>query len=145
MAITPKGIYFPTGEDAANWATIFYTMANSIDSALSDFTYDSGWIPITNFQNGWASYYRDTYRTCQRRKIGLQVFMTGLIRYGTRAVTAFSVPSGFIPSKNLYVAALTGSNGVTRLDLTSAGNVIHNGPQLASNGWLSISELNYYV
>lgn len=97
MAITPKGIYYPEGSTNADFPSIFSTLASSIDSALGDFTYDSGWIdvPTSQMQNGWETY-NTTGSRVRYRKVGKVVKLDGIARNGT-SNDAFTLPVGFRP------------------------------------------------
>lgn len=152
MAITPKGIYYPEGSTNADFVSIFSTLASSIDSALGDFTYDSGWIdvPSSQMQNGWQTYNTTTYQVAYR-KIGLSVFHRGLIRYGTEGTSMYVVPNGFRPTRGseIFYALSSGlipSNGGhkgVRVQVVSGGIVSQVGTSALGNGFISLNCINY--
>ena len=143
MAVTPKGIYYPTGDDAANWATIFQTMANSIDTALGDFTYDSGWIPITNFQNGWKSYYTAENTQAAYRKVGKIVHCSSLIGYGTSMGTIFTLPSGFRSKISVYFCVLNNNVESIRAEAHSTGTIQFPRTGRTPSGYYSLTGANF--
>lgn len=155
MAMTPKGIYFPEGTTNANFVSIFSTLAASIDAALGDFTYDSGWIDVaTNeMSNGWTTYNTSSFQVAYRR-VGKWVYHRGLIRYGTEASEMYTVPDGFRPSKGTEIfycmtsGSITGSGGYkgTRIDVRVSGTVSQVGSNTAlGNGFISLSNIGYYI
>lgn len=130
MAMTPKGIYFPEGTTNANFVSIFATLANSVDNALGDFTYDSGWVNVGTAEmlNGWETY-NTTGSRVRYRKIGKTVYLDGIARRGT-ANDIFTLPVGFRPIgvyPNFGAAVTTSTvndSGTTaRLRVTTGGIV----------------------
>ena len=130
MAMTPKGIYFPEGTTNANFVSIFATLASSIDTALGDFTYDSGWIDVSTAEmmNGWETY-NTTGSRVRYRKIAKTVYLDGIARNGT-ARDIFTLPVGFRPISVYpnFGAAVTSSSTTAagesaRLRITTGGLV----------------------
>lgn len=155
MAMTPKGIYIPEGSVNADFPSIFATLASSIDSALGDFTYDSGWIdvPTSQMQNGWETYNTTSFQVAYR-KVGKSVNIRGLIRYGTEATTMFVLPTGFRPTKGTEIfycmtsGAVTSNGGYkgTRMDVNIAGNVSQVGDNTAlGNSFISLNNIQFLV
>ena len=153
MAMTPKGIYFPEGSTNADFVSIFSTLAASIDTALGDFTYDSGWIDVSNseMQNGWVSYNSSGFRVAYR-KIGKTVYHGGLIRYGTEGTAIYTVPVGFRPSRGTEIfycltsGVITGSGGLkgARVQITTGGTLTHVGTNISlGNGFISLNGVTY--
>lgn len=153
MATTPRGIYFPDNMTNANLTAIFATMASSIDDAL-DFTYDSGWINVSNsqMQNGWTSYNTSGF-VFRYRRVGLFVQLNGLIRNGTEQSTIFTMPTRFrpAPSNTVVTGCLTsvshsGSNSgskVTRIDVRSSGVMSQYDSVNLGSGWISLYNIRY--
>lgn len=120
MAMTPKGIYIPEGSVNADFPSIFAALASSIDSALGDFTYDSGWIdvPTSQMQNGWETY-NTTGSRVRYRKVGKEVKLDGIIRRGT-GTNVFILPLGFRPISVYpnYAGCIVATSG-TNLNLSA--------------------------
>ena len=153
MATTPKGIYYPEGSTNSNFVSIFSALASSIDAALGDFTYDSGWINVQEgeFLNGWESYNTGSYQVAYR-KIGLTVYHRGLIRYGTEGTAMYIVPEGFRPTRGseifytLTSGTLPSSGGLkgTRVQVVSGGTVSQVGTNTAlGKGFISLNPIIY--
>ena len=73
--------------------------------------YDSGWITITNLQNG-AKNWDSNFAPPQYRKIGKVVYLRGLFTAGTMELAQFVLPDGFRPNQmyaSLIVRHGTGS------------------------------------
>lgn len=71
--------------------------------------YDTGWVPITAFQNGWTSPANDV----AVRRVGKQVFFKGTITNSTTSTTyslAFNIPAGFRPPMTKRLAITSNSN-----------------------------------
>ena len=152
MAITPKVIYYPEGTTNSNFVTIFSTLASSIDSALGDFTYDSGWINVysEDMLNGWEPYNSTSFQVAYR-KIGLSVFHRGLIRNGTEGTSMYVVPNGFRPTRGseIFYALSSGlipSNGGhkgVRVQVVDGGTVSQVGTSALGSGFISLNCINY--
>lgn len=147
MAMTPKGIYFPEGSTNADFVSIFSTMASSIDSALGDFTYDSGWIGVedSEMSNGWKSY-NQTNSKVHYRKVGKLVSLRGRVRGGDPG-KVFNLPSGFRPSSiiwwtnernGLYQDTVNGqvqTNGSVETRTSGSGSI----------GWFPMTSCMFFV
>ena len=150
MATTPKGIYFPEGKTKANFIEIFRNIAESVDKALQDFTYDSGWINQTEFGNGWERYNSTGFRVAYRR-VGKTVYHTGLIRYGTEGTQLYRVPVGFRPTKGIETfycltsATITNNGGYkgTRIYVNTEGRVRQEGSVSLGTGFISLNNIIY--
>lgn len=129
MATTELGIYFPSEGTNADFVSIFTTLANSVNQAISDFTYDSGWIAVSQSEmsNSWEPY-NSTGSHVRYRKIGKITYLDGIIRYGT-GTDVFTLPEGFRPKGVFpnFAAPITStgtqSNNNARLRVTTAGVV----------------------
>lgn len=129
MATTELGIYFPTEGTNADFVSIFSTLANSVNDAISQFTYDSGWIAVSQneMSNSWEPY-NSTGSHVRYRKIGKITYLDGIIRYGT-GNDVFTLPEGFRP-KGVWpnfaapiTSTGTSSNNNARVRVTTAGVV----------------------
>lgn len=155
MAMTPKGIYIPEGDTNVDFLSVFSTLASSIDSALGDFTYDSGWINVatSQMQNGWTTYNTTGFQVGYRR-VGKHVHFRGLIRYGTPNTVMFNIPVGFRPStvqELVYCMASgvipsDGGHKGVRIDVRYSGEVFQVGNNVnLGNGFISLSNISYFV
>lgn len=78
-------------------------------AALETLTAPSTWTAVT-FQNSWMDYGAG-YQTVQYRKVGDIVYLRGLMRNGTLAAVAFTLPVGFRPpSATMQFGPGSGSN-----------------------------------
>ena len=152
MAITPKGIYYPEGTTNSNFVTIFSTLASSIDSALGDFTYDSGWIDVqdSDLMGNWEKVNTTGSRPRYRR-IGKLVSMEGGVRGGTTgASTIFTLPVGFRP-EGVWARSLcaqsssgTGFHRATLINVQTSG-VVSSGGVMDSSTSLYLGNINFFT
>jgi hypothetical protein len=94
---------------------------------------DSDWITPT-LNSGYASL-SSPYGPVQYRKIGNIVNIIGLVT-GSATGVVFTLPEGYRPPTNV-VALSNSSNGVGRVDVTTAGNV-EIGVTNNSGSWISL-------
>lgn len=153
MATTEKGIYYPDANTNSDFLSIFSTLASSIDSALGEFTYDSGWISVRDEEmlNGWESYNSSSYQVAYR-KLGNSVYLRGLIRRGTEGSEMFTLPSGFRPSRGSEIfycltsgtISNNGGHKGTRINVLTSGTVSQTGTNTAlGNGFISLSNISF--
>lgn len=141
--------------------------------------YDTGWL-----QTGvtWGTTYESYSPTVasnvfEYRRVGMRVELRGLIRRitsnytSTAASTMVTMPVGFRPSRNLFVASVTNAElvsgaasagtahthtigtsantgPVVRISVNSAGTIqvsIGGGTTLAVDNWVSVSGISYFV
>lgn len=96
---------------------------------------DSGWLTPT-FTNSWVNYDPTTWTVAQYRKKSGVVYLEGLIKNGTVGLSAFTLPAGYRPLKNLIFAVIDGLNTGQRLDVNSNGTVV---PDSGNNGYFSLN------
>lgn len=121
MAMTSKGIYYPTSGTLAQYPQIFESIALSVDNAIGDFSYDSGWIYISNteLEGLWAGSLEPGHEPRYRR-VGDFVQMSGLVMGGSSSSRIFTLPPDMRPtsSQQLLVPVTT-----PRPDPTSPGHI----------------------
>lgn len=91
--------------------------------------------------NGWVNYGGDYSTAGYMKDENGNVFIRGLVRYGTISTTLpmFYLPVGYRPSRKIIRAIVTSPNVMGRLDIAPDGAVI---PNAGSNAWFSI-EVNF--
>lgn len=148
MATTNLGIYYPTEETNADFVAILSTLANSVDAAINNFTYDSGWIavPQSEMLNDWEPYNASGSHV-RYRKIGKIVYVDGIARYGTNA-DIFNLPVGFRPNgvyPNFGGTTVGSSPSAVRLRVTSnTGTVQAYAPnQAARDAGVGLSAISF--
>lgn len=105
------------------------------------------WIPVT-FQNAWVDY-GPPYQTAQYA-IGQDnwVHVRGLIKNGTFANPAFTLPVGFRPPANLLSAQCSSTGALEcycRVDFQSDGQVVpRTSAGGATNGYVSVN-FDFYL
>ena len=103
---------------------------------------DSGWQTPT-LLNGWVNYDTNAYQAARYRKIGDEVYITGLVRSGTLGTAVFNLPVGYRPLRNLHFATLCSTGGAAQLAVleikgtngSPAGDVHAN---IAGQTWYSL-------
>jgi len=85
---------------------------------------DSGWITAT--LNSPYTNFGSPYGDVQYRKIGDIVNIQGLVNANSAAngSTIFTLPSGYRPSLRLVFAQANANTSITRIDITTDGDVI---------------------
>lgn len=148
MAMTPKGIYFPEGSTNADFVSIFSTLAASIDAALGDFTYDSGWIDVSNSElgGGWENYNTSTNQFSYRR-VGKWVACKGRLRRGNAGDTIFNFPNGFRPPGTMYFQGERNANMEASINILVESNGILTTRTSGSLtiGWLPLTDIHYFT
>ena len=84
---------------------------------------DTGW-QVPAYQNGWVDYDA-TYGPVRYRRIAGITFIRGLAKNGTAGAVIFTLPVGYRPGIKLLFAVDVNANAHGRLDVDSAGQVIH--------------------
>lgn len=157
MAMTSKGIYYPTSGTLAQYPQIFESIALSVDNAIGDFSYDSDWIYISNTELGgsWAGYLAPGHEPRYRR-VGDFVQMSGLVMGGSSTSTIFTLPPDMRPtsSQQLLVPVTTPSPDPTspghtniRVDVQLGGSVQTNSSavSLSSTDMLVLDAVNFTI
>ncbi len=98
----------------------------------------SDWVPVTSFSNSWVNFGGGFAPAAYRRDASGNVWVRGLIKSGTVATTAFTLPVGYRPSAdgNLIFAGVDGAGTGIRLDVQTNGAVV---PQGGNNTFWSVS------
>lgn len=93
------------------------------------------------FENSWVNF-GGVYPTCAFRKLatGL-VVIKGSAKSGTSASTIFTLPVGYRPGATHSIASIDGSNGLSRIWVTSAGAMQK---PLGSNNQIELN-MTYYA
>jgi|SRR5690625_1310269 len=151
MPTTPGGIYFPDGNTNADFVSIFSTVAASIDAAINNFTYDSGWVDVQpdDFVNDWETY-NTTGSRVRYRKIGKITYLDGITRRGT-GTDVFTLPTDFRPVEvwaNFAVPVAVSTNNTyghsARLRVTAAGVVqVYQATQANRDSGIGLSGVSF--
>lgn len=94
-------------------------------------TFSGTWVNEGTTYND-AGYYRER---------GGRVHLKGVIKSGTINTTAFTLPTGYRPSRRQIFIANT-NTGIGRLDVDTNGNVI---PVSGGTTWFSLDGLSFRV
>ena len=148
MAATPKGIYYPDSNTNADFVAIFSTLASSVDSALGDFTYDSGWINVSDSElsGGWENYNTSSNQFSYRR-VGKWVACKGRLRRGTPGATFFTLPVGFRPPGLMYFTAERNANlsATVNLQVFPSGAMESRSSGSDSINWLPLTSIHFFT
>lgn len=89
------------------------------------------------FANSWVNYGAP-YQAARYTKVNGIVYLEGVIKSGVVGSAAFTLPAGFRPAAAIILPtqSSSGSNGLGRIDITSAGVVT---PTAGDNSYFSIS------
>lgn len=121
MELTPEGSYTSLTPSTGTWTAV---------GAAGAPAFQNSW---ANFGAPWevAGYMKDS--------MGF-VHLRGLIKSGTIAALAFTLPSGFRPANGQIFASIDGLNTGQRLDVDSAGGVK---PATGNNGIFTLSGVTF--
>jgi hypothetical protein len=86
------------------------------------------------FSNGWINF-GGAYNVAQYRKIGDIVYLRGMIKSGSIASAAFTLPSGFRPPSDTILVTIQ-NDQIGHLIVNSTGAVI---PNQGTNNWYSLA------
>lgn len=116
---TSKRVSVRSKANAENWPSTWKELAYLED--VPTLPADTGWKNITLGSGIQAG----TYGTPQYRKIGNQVYLRGSYKgtKGSGTLALGTLPTGYIPPKNVYVIATLGGHRITRIYITSEGNI----------------------
>lgn len=119
MATTNLGVYYPTANDNVDWPSIFSTIASSVDNLIDDITYDSGWVPITEWHGNWRTRYTTLTGRAQVRRIGKVCKMSGMFEAGATPDTReiFTLMPGFENDRGYNFAVSRLSTSTVRVEL----------------------------
>lgn len=93
---------------------------------------DTDWTAPGSYANGWVQY--DTVNQPVRyRRIGGIVYLAGTLKDGTLGSTAYTLPSGFRPARQLLI--VTSANNAYALLLVNADGTVM--PYSGSNVWFA--------
>lgn len=93
------------------------------------------------FTNSWTNYGGD-YAPAGYYKDKDRVFLQGLIKGGTVGASAFTLPTGYRPSKR-KIFTVNSSNSFGRVDILSNGNVFIDG--MCSNAYVSLEGISFRI
>jgi hypothetical protein len=94
------------------------------------------------FVNGYANYDTATYPACAYRKDPLgKVQLRGLLLTGTTNGTAFVLPVGYRPSKQMLFISQASSPGQCRVDIYTSGAVFVSG--MVASSWVSLDMIEF--
>lgn len=121
----------------------FHKLADGTDVSYSIPIEDTGWIPVTAFQNGWVNF---DARTAVYRRINGIVYLQGIVKNGVvgGATAIFTLPAGFRPRANVladtnFPITSNGAFGIVAVDGTS-GNVI---AQAGSSAYMDLCSISF--
>lgn len=127
MTWTPPKTYLLRQTPNAAW------LNEQIRDNLNELVCDNSWTAPT-LTNSWVNYGAP-YQVAQYRRQGGCVYLRGLIRSGTVATPAFTLPSGYRPSVTICRIVMANLN-YGRLDISSSGTVV---PTVnTDNAWWSL-------
>lgn len=114
---------------SATWASLDSIKFHTSDTVWTAPAFENSWL---NYGGGWvpAGYYKDPYGVVRLR---------GLIASGTIGQTAFTLPEGYRPTVNLFLAA-SSNNAFSYVTIAADGRVI---PSTGDNTWVSLSGLSF--
>lgn len=121
---------------------------------------DTGWIAPT-FTNSWANYATGGADDVAYRRVGPKLVLRGMMKNGTLAASAFTLPAGFRPTAKKFVhgtgssqttgAASAGTahthavaNVAVRIDIDTDGTVTV-ASTLAGNTFVSLDGIEIYL
>lgn len=93
-----------------------------------------------SFQNSWVNY-DTTNAQCQYIKIGDRVYICGFMKNGTIGATAFTLPTGYRPSK-VHNFPQESAGGNCRVQINPDGTVQ---PQSGTNTWVTLAGINFDI
>lgn len=146
MATTNLGVYYPGANDNVDWPAIFSTIASSVDNLITEITFDSGWVPITNFHGNWASRLTTTVGRASIRRVGKFCSCSGLVEAsaGADVKEVFTVPLGFENDVTYCFTVLRGASGFARMDLNGITKTFEYRPNLSTaTSFYSLGSVKY--
>lgn len=111
------------------WGSLEVLTNTDLNASLAS----TAWTGVT-FANAWVDFGA-SHQAVQYRKVGDIVQVRGLMKSGTIAATAFTLPSGFRPPALLYFA--TASNSLFGLTLVDTTGTVT--PSAGSNTWFAVN------
>lgn len=100
---------------------------------------DTAWQSVSTYFNSWAEYdLTGAYGPVRYRRHMQLTTIQGLVRLGTLAATAFTLPVGYRPSRTLILSSrdAAGATSYNELRIDASGNVI---PYVGNNTWFSVA------
>lgn len=146
MATTNLGVYYPTANDNVDWPSIFSTIASSVDNLIDDITYDSGWVPITEWHGNWNTRSTSTVGRVHIRRVGKFCSMNGLVEAvaGADVKEIFTVPQGFENDITYTFSVLRGASQFVRMDLNGNTKTLEYRPNLSTaTSFYSLGSIKY--
>lgn len=98
----------------------------TVSSTITSSADDAAWTNVSAFTNSWAATTDGVHAVPGYRKVGGRVYLRGAAVSGTHGSSAFTLPTGYRPSKSLVYAQMTdnGSTLPTSVGVGSDGTVI---------------------
>lgn len=116
LAIAPTGVTQVISQGANANATCF-TSLDGVSFALSSRSFTR-----LKLRPGWTEF-DNLYRKAAARVVGGIVHLEGEIKTAGTKLAAFTLPTGFRPSKNVYVLINLCTGSIGRLDIAPSGAV----------------------
>lgn len=98
---------------------------------------DTTWTAPT-FTNGWADYGAG-YVSSGFRALGTRIVFRGLIKSGTLATSAFTLPVGYRPPSSIFWGVQT-AGGIGQIVIASSGTVTPSG---GTNGFVALDSQSF--
>lgn len=100
------------------------------------------WVDVSSFSNSWVNYGGAYANAAYYKDQNGFVYLRGLIKSGTNAQTAFTLPAGYRPSgTNFLVSNSNGNFG--SINVLSDGSVQPSGT--GSGTWFSFEGVRFYA
>lgn len=130
LATLPSG--FATGTNVGTTVGLLQSLAPVVYPGGSD----PGLTSISSFVDSWVNFDTGTTyaRAAYYKRTDKLVCLQGLIKSGTLATGAFTLPAGLRPSAESVASAVSNA-AIGRLDVQGAGGVV---PNAGSNTWFSL-------
>lgn len=95
--------------------------------------------------NSWVNFGGGTLADAGYLLFGGVVHLRGTIKSGTIGLSAFTLPTGYRPSKRLVFAAIS-NDALGRLDVNADGTVVPGGASsVGSNTYFSLDGIFFFV
>lgn len=98
-------------------------------------------VKTPTFTNGWSNYSYD-YDSAGYYKDKDRVFLQGVIRGGSVGSSAFTLPTGYRPTKRKMFIVIS-NNYIGRVDILNNGNVYID--SMCSNSYVSLDNISFRV
>lgn len=91
------------------------------------------------YLNGWVDFSISYYGASYFKDANGFVHLRGLLKSGTMAASAFSLPAGYRPGNNTVYCVIS-NNAIGRVDVQANGDVLM---AAGSNLWISLDGITF--